>query len=141
MPSKEDYYKRVMILGQYCYPERAEETTSLVMASLKSVLPEGPVRDIRELLPEPLRGLWEDASLSGKVDEGETDCITLAKNLGNYPYRAAAERAFEVILASIREAVDDKSVEKIREMLPLSVRPIFEKAKSCAVDGSAGDFL
>ena len=141
MMSRKDYFGRVMVLGQYCYPERAEETVSLVLSCLKQMLPQEAVQGIREMLPEPVRGLWEEAVFNNNYDEDEKDCITLAKRLGNYPYRAAAERAFEVVFASIREITDEQRREAIKALLPQTVQPLFERAKSCAIDGSAEDFL
>ncbi|NOY65566.1 MAG: DUF2267 domain-containing protein [Nitrospirae bacterium] len=140
MISRKDYFDRVMVLGQYCYPERAEEAVLLVLSCLKHLLSEEAARGIKEMLPEPVRGLWEEAVFNNNYDEDEVDCITLAKRLGNYPYRAAAERAFEVVFASIRELTDEQRREAIKT-LPLTVQPLFERAKSCAIDGSAEDFL
>ncbi len=142
MMSRKDYFDRVMVLGQYCYPQRAEETVWLVLSCLKQMLSEEAVQGIKEMLPEPVRGLWDEAPLlNNNYAEDEKDCITLAKRLGNYPYRAAAERAFEVVFASIRELTDERSREAIKGLLPLTVQPLFERARSCAIDGSAEDFL
>lgn len=139
MLSREDYIKRVTVLGQYCYPKRGEETALTVFSCLKKVLPDESVQDILELLPEPVKGLWEDSPSNGIFRN--VDCITLAKELGNYPYRAAAEKAFEVVFASIREILDHDKKTNLINLLPLYLREIFECSKSCALDGSPEDFL
>lgn len=129
-----------MILGQYCYPERAEKTAMTVFSSLKNALSGEDARKFFDLLPEPVSGLWRNASPEGMGDDGP-DCIASAQRAGDYPYRAAAERAFEAVFASIREIVDDERKKWIHNMLPPSVRPLFERSKACALDGSAEDFL
>lgn len=139
MLSKEDYLKRVTTLGCYCYHERAGETAAIVFASLKKTLSEEKMQDIIRLLPEPVKGLCMEADFKGPLNG--TDCITIAKEMGDYPYRAAAEKAFEVIFASIREIIDDDKKIKISNLLPLPLRQIFEGSKSCVLDGSPGDFL
>ncbi len=141
MISREDYFERVMVLGQYCYLERAKEVVYLVMSCLKEVIPEKAVQDLEKALPEPVRGLLKEALLNDNHGEDEIDCITLVKQRGNFPYRAAAERTFEVVFASIREITDEQSRERIKALLPPSVQTIFDRAKSCAIDGSAEDFL
>ncbi len=139
MLTREGYIKRIMVLGQYCSPQRGEETALLVFFCLKKVLSKESYQNIFELLPEPVKSFWENASLNGTSDD--VDCITLAKRMGNYPYRAAAEKAFEVIFASIREIIDDDKKMKLMDFLPSPLKVIFERSKSCAFDGSAGDFL
>jgi uncharacterized protein (DUF2267 family) len=69
MVSKEDYLKRVMDLARYCYFERAEETAITVFSCLKKVLPERNIKNIFELLPEPVRSIWENAIFNGKVNK------------------------------------------------------------------------
>ncbi|GAB4406671.1 MAG: hypothetical protein OHK0032_01740 [Thermodesulfovibrionales bacterium] len=128
-----------MVLGQYCSPQRGEDTALLVFSCLKRALSKESNQNIFELLQEPVKSLWENASLNGTSDDA--DCITLAKRMGNYPYRAAAEKAFEVIFASIREIMDDNANDKIISFLPPPLKVIFERSRSCALDGSAGDFL
>jgi uncharacterized protein (DUF2267 family) len=141
MISREDYFDRVMVLGQYCYRERAVEAVSLVMSCLKEVIPEKAVQDLEKVLPEPVRGLLKESLLNDNHAEDEIDCITLVKQRGNFPYRAAAERTFEVVFASIREITDEQNRERVKALLPPSVQTIFDRAKSCAIDGSAEDFL
>lgn len=140
MLSKEEYIKRVTVLGNYCYPDRAEETALIVFSCLKKNLSAEGNQRIQEFLPEPLNSLWKEARLDGKAFN-DSDCISLAKEIGNYPYRSAAEKAFEVIFASIREIIEDDKKEKMMELLPLTLRIIFERSKSCALDGSAEEFL
>ena len=137
--TNEDYIKRVTILGQYCYPERGEATVLIVFSCLKKTLAEESNLIVTDLLPEPVKSLWKGASINGRVND--KDCITLAIEIGNYPYRAAAERAFEIVFASIREIIDDKEKIKILELLPLYLKAIFERSRSCALDWSAEDFL
>ncbi|MCL5024569.1 MAG: DUF2267 domain-containing protein [Nitrospirae bacterium] len=137
--SKEAYLRRVTVLGQYCYPERAEETLRLVFSCLKGVLPVETGRRILEFLPEPVRSIWDDTIPGKQLTDG--DCVTLAKETGGYPYRAAAEKAFEVVFASIRELVDDVKVRGIMDLLPSPLEILFVRSKSCALDGSAEDFL
>lgn len=141
MVSREDYLQRVMILANYCYPERSEHTVRLVFSCIKSGLSEKDIREIRDLLPEPVNALWMESTLNEKFNDNFSDCITLAKERGHYPYRAAVERDFEVVMASIREMVDDDAERQIKELLPSPVQNIFEQSKSCALDGSAEDFL
>jgi hypothetical protein len=129
----------VTVLGQYCYPERAEETIRLVSSCLKSALPVEAGRRIHELLPDPVRSMWESATPGRELTNG--DCVTLAKELGGYPYRAAAEKAFEVVFASIREITDDVTIGEIMDLLPPPLKIIVVRSKSCALDGSAEDFL
>jgi uncharacterized protein (DUF2267 family) len=130
-----------MDLGRYCFFERAEETAIIVFSCLKKVIPEKNIKHIFALLPEPVKSIWESAIFKGTVEKDMSDCITLAKEKGNYPYRAAAERAFEFIFASIREIVDDDKKRKIKELLPSSVQDIFERSRSCTFDSSAEEFL
>lgn len=137
--SRESYLTRVAVLGRYCYPERSEETALTVFSSLKCILPEGINQSIFELLPEPVKTLWKDAPVNGI--SSDADCITIAKERGNYPYRAAAEKAFEVVFASIREILDDDKKNRFISLLPLHLRETFERSKSCILDGSAEDFL
>lgn len=127
------------VLGQYCYPERAEETIRLVFSCLKCVLPVEASRRILELLPEPVRSIWDSTTPERELADG--DCITLAKELGGYPYRAAAEKAFEVVFASIRENMDDVMIGEIMDLLLSPLKILFVRSKSCALDGSAEDFL
>ena len=127
------------VLGQYCYPERAEETIRLVSSCLKCVLPLGASRRILDLLPEPVRSIWESTAPGRELTTG--DCVTLAKELGGYPYRAAAEKAFEVVFASIREIMDDVKIGEIMDLLPSAMKILVVRSKSCALDGSAEDFL
>lgn len=140
MLTREEYVKRVTVLGHYCYPERAEETAHIVFSCLKKALSEESSQSILEFLPEPVNSLWKEATLNGKAFD-DADCITLAKEMGNYPYRAAAENAFEVIFASIREIIEDDKKINLMDLLPLPLRLIFERSKSCSLDGSAEDFL
>lgn len=137
--TKEEYINRVTVLGRYCYPRRGEEAALVVFSCLKRVLSEEDIQYMSGLLPCPVRRLWEEAEFAG--GPGEEDCITLAMRLGNYPYRAAAEKAVEVIFASLREIVDAGGREKIKDLLPLSLQVVFERSRSCALDGSAEDFL
>ena len=137
--SKEDYLRRVAVLGQYCYPERAEETIRLIFSCLKCVLPVEASRRILEVLPEPVRSIWESTTLRREITHG--DSVTLAKEMGGYPYRAAAEKAFEVVFASIREIIDDVNIGEIMDLLPSPLKALFVRSKSCALDGSAEDFL
>ncbi len=139
MISKEAYLHRVTVLGQYCYPERAEETIRLVFSCVKCVLSGEAGRRILEFLPEPVRSVWDDTIPGRELTDG--DCITLAKKMGGYPYRAAAEKAFEVVFASIRELMDDVKVSEMMDLLPSSLKILFVRSKSCALDGSAEDFL
>lgn len=127
------------VLGQYCYPERAEETIRLVSSCLKCVLPMEASRRILDLLPEPVRSIWESTTPGRELTNG--DCVTLAKELGGYPYRAAAEKAFEVVFASIREIMDDVKIGEIMDLLPSPLKILVVRSKSCALDGSAEDFL
>lgn len=137
--SQEDYLRRVTVLGQYCYPERAEETIRLVFSCLKCVLPVEASRRILEVLPEPVRSIWESTTLRREITHG--DSVTLAKEMGGYPYRAAAEKAFEVVFASIREIIDDVKIGEIMDLLPSARKILVVRSKSCALDGSAEDFL
>lgn len=137
--SQEDYLRRVTVLGQYCYPERAEETIRLVFSCLKCVLPVEASRRILEVLPEPARSIWESTTLRREITHG--DSVTLAKEMGGYPYRAAAEKAFEVVFASIREIIDDVKIGEIMDLLPSALKILVVRSKSCALDGSAEDFL
>ncbi len=137
--SQEDYLRRVTVLGQYCYPERAEETIRLVFSCLKCVLPVEASRRILEVLPEPVRRIWDSTIPGRELTHG--DCVTLAKEMGGYPYRAAAEKAFEVVFASIREIIDDVRIREIMDLLPSPLKALFVRSKSCALDGSAEDFL
>ena len=137
--SKEEYLRRVTVLGQYCYPERAEENIRLVFSCLKCVLPVEASRRILEVLPEPVRSIWESTTLRREITHG--DSVTLAKEMGGYPYRAAAEKAFEVVFASIREIIDDVKIREIMDLLPSPLKIPFVRSKSCALDGSAEDFL
>ena len=127
------------VLGQYCYPERAEETILLVSLCLKCALPGEASRKILDLLPEPVRSIWESTTPGRELTNG--DCVTLAKELGGYPYRAAAEKAFEVVFASIREIMDDVKIGELMDLLPPPLTILFVRSKSCALDGSAEDFL
>lgn len=111
----------------------------LVMACLKRGLADDSAR-FAELLSGPARQLWDEAAADGLDADGE-DCISVAQKAGNYPYRAAAEKAFEVIFASLREGADDEQKAEMAMLLPPLLVPVFEKSKSCALDGSAGDFL
>lgn len=131
--------RRVTVLGQYCYPERAEETIRLVLSCLKSVLPAEAGRRITELLPEPVKSIWDDTISGGELTDG--DCVALAKGIGGYPYRAAAEKAFEVVFASIREIIDEVKIGEMMALLPAPLQTLFVRSKSCALDGSAEDFL
>lgn len=137
--SREGYITRVAVLGRYCYPERGKETALIVFSSLKCVLPVEIIYNIFELLPEPVKTLWKDAPINGI--SSNTDCITIAKEMGNYPYRAAAEKAFEVVFASIREILDNDKKNRFISLLPLYLKDYFERSKSCILDGSAEDFL
>lgn len=139
MTSRQEYLRRIETLGQFCSAERAEETVRLVMACLKRGLADDSAR-FAELLSGPARQLWDEAAADGLDADGE-DCISVAQKAGNYPYRAAAERAFEVIFASLREGADDEQKAEMAMLLPPLLVPVFEKSKSCALDGSAGDFL
>lgn len=139
MLTKERYIRRIMVLGQYCYPRRAEETALLVFSCLKKAISKKNHQEIFKLLPEPAKSFWENASFNGTSED--TDCIMMAKRIGNYPYRAAAEKAFEVIFASIREIMDDNANERIMGLLPPPLKVIFDRSRSCVLDGSAGDFL
>ena len=139
MISKEAYLRRVNVLGQYCYPERAEETIRLVCSCLKSALTAEAGRRILDLLPEPVRSIWE--STVSATESSNVDCIALAKERGGYPYRAAAEKAFEVVFASIREMMDDAGIGEITDLLPPPLKMLVIRSTSCALDGSAEDFL
>ena len=139
MVSKEAYLRRVTVLGQYCYPERAEETIRLVFSCLKCALPAEASWRILELLPEPAKGIWESTTPGRELTQG--DCVALARELGGYPYRAAAEKAFEVIFASIREMMDEVKIGEIMDLLPSPLKMLVVRSKSCALDGSAEDFL
>lgn len=137
--SKENFLRRVTVLGQYCYPERAEETIRLVSSCLKCTLPVESSRRILDLLPEPMRSIWQSSTPLREIIHG--DCVALAKEVGGYPYRAATEKAFEVVFASIREIVDEARMREIMDLLPPPLKALFERSKSCALDGSAQDFL
>jgi len=139
MLSREEYIKRVTVLGQYLSPERGRATALLVFSCLKGALSAEDAQGIYELLPEPVRYLWKEAPSSGGSDN--TDCITLAKKVGDYPYRAAAERAFEVIFASIGEIIDGDTKDRLIGRLPSQLKVIFERSRACVLDGSPGDFL
>ena len=139
MISKEAYLRRVTVLGQYCYPERAEETIRLVFSCLNCALPMEVGRRILDLLPEPVRSIWESTTPARELTSG--DCVTLTKELGGYPYRAAAEKAFEVVFASIREIMDDVKIGELMDLLPSAMKILVVRSKSCALDGSAEDFL
>ena len=139
MISKEAYLRRVTVLGQYCYPERAEETIRLVFSCVKCVLSVEAGRRILELLPEPVRSIWDSTIPKRELANG--DCITLAKEMGGYPYRAAAEKAFEVVFASMREIMDDVKIGEMMDVLPSPLKMLVIRSKSCALDGSAEDFL
>lgn len=139
MISKEAYISRVAVLGQYCYDQRAEETLRQVFSCLKSALPAESGRKILELLPEPVRSIWDSVTPGKEIADG--DCVDLLKELGGYSYRAAAEKAFEVVFASIREIVGDVQIGEIMELLPPPLETLFVRSKSCALDGSAADFL
>ncbi len=137
--SRQEYLGRIETLGQFCSAARAEETVRLVLACLKRGLGEDSAR-FAELLCAPARELWDEATDDGLDGDGE-DCISVAQKAGNYPYRAAAERAFEVIFASLREGADEGQKAEMARLLPPRLVPVFEKSKGCALDGSAGDFL
>ncbi len=139
MLSREEYIKRVTVLGQYLSPERGKATALLIFSCLKGTLSAEEAQSIYELLPEPVRYLWKEAPSNGR--SGNTDCVALAKKVGNYPYRAAAERAFEVVFASIGEIIDDNTKDKLIGRLPSQLKVIFERSRTCALDGSVGDFL
>jgi hypothetical protein len=96
-------------------------------------------RRILDLLPEPVRSIWESTTPGRELTR--SDCVTLAKELGGYPYRAAAEKAFEVVFASIREIMDDVKIGEIMDLLPSPLKILVVRSKSCALDGSAEDFL
>lgn len=139
MKSKEAYLSRVTVLGQYCYPERAEETIRLVFSCVKRVLSVEAGGKIPEFLPEPVRSIWDDTIPGRELPDG--DCVTLVKEMGGYPYRAAAEKAIEVVFASIRELIDEAKVSELMDLLPEPLKVLFVHSKSCALDGSAADFL
>ncbi|MGD2079589.1 MAG: hypothetical protein PVJ36_00475 [Nitrospirota bacterium] len=139
MMSRQEYLTRIETLGQFCDAARAEQTVRLVFACLKRALGDGGAR-FGGLLSGPARELWDEAVGEGLGGDGE-DCITVAQRAGNYPYRAAAEKAFEVIFASLREGADEEQQAEMASLLPQRLLPVFEKSKSCALDGSAGDFL
>jgi len=86
-----------------------------------------------------VRSIWDSTTPERELADG--DCITLAKELGGYPYRAAAEKAFEVVFASIRENMDDVMIGEIMDLLLSPLKILFVRSKSCALDGSAEDFL
>lgn len=138
---RDAYFKRVMILGQYCYHDRAEDAVRLVFSCLKEEMPEDGVEEMLRLLPEPVRQIWDETDYNDISVEGITNCVAMAKERGGFPYRAAAERAFEVVFASIGEVVDAGKKKRILEILPVPVRVVFERSRSCILDGSAEDFL
>lgn len=139
MMSRQEYLRRIEILGQFCNTGRAEETVHVVLACLKRGLGDNSKRFAR-LISGPAREFWDEATENDLNGEGE-DCISIAQRAGNYPYRAAAEKAFEVIFASLRENSDEEQKAEMVKLLPPGLLHIFEKSKSCALDGSAGDFL
>lgn len=141
MLTREEYIKRVTILGRYCYPERGEETARIVFSCLKETLSGESLRAVSELLPGPVKGLWQEAPFDGRASGNAEDCISLAKERGKYPYRAAAERAFEVIFASLGESLGDDGKIRMADALPPPLRVLFERSRSCALDGAAEDFL
>lgn len=141
MVSREDYFKRVMVLAQHCYPEHTERVVHLVFSSIKQILSEEKINELQQLLPEAINDIWNEVAVSDIFDDRIADCITLAKEKGNYPYRTAVEREFEVVFAALREVVDDDKRKKIKELLPPPAQSIFDRSASCALDGSAADFL
>jgi uncharacterized protein (DUF2267 family) len=139
MMSRQEYLNRIETLGQFCSTVRAEETVRLVFACLKRILGDDS-NEFAELISGPAREFWDEVTEDG-LNAEEEDCISVAQMAGNYPYRAAAEKAFEVIFASLREYSDEEQKAEMARLLPQSLLLLFEKSKSCALDGSAGDFL
>lgn len=139
MTAKEGYLQRVTVLGRYCYQERAEETLRIVLSCLKCALPVEADRKIFAVLPEPVSSMWESTTSAGPSPHD--DCVAMAKELGGYPYRAAAEKAFEVIFASLREIMDEVKIGEMMEFLPSPLKILFVRSQSCALDRSAEDFL
>lgn len=135
----EDYLGRVAVLGRLAYSQRAREAAGVVFSCVKENLRDEDLSAVRTLLPEPVRELWDEAAQAASESRG--DCIARVQEAGGYPYRAAAERAVEVIFASLREVLGEAEKKAFRDRLPGRLRELFDRASTCSLDGSAEDFL
>ncbi|MEW6410009.1 MAG: DUF2267 domain-containing protein [Nitrospirota bacterium] len=139
MISRKEFLSRVMILGQYCYTERGEITVKTVFTALKSFLQKDESKRLEGLLPSPLRELWQESPFVEVGYDSNKDYIVLVSKIGNYPYKAAAERDVKIVFAGIREFMDESTINELISILP--DKEIFEKSKSCSLNGSAENFL
>ncbi len=142
MQNAGEYLKRVMVLGDYCYLESAKKTVLTVFGCIKVFLSERDIHRVNSILPEELQSLWQVSEIRREENNTSSeDCIGLLQRAGNYPYRAAAEKAIKVVFASLKEVLTADGLKEFVSLIPSSLREIFNSSGVCVFDSSAEEFL
>jgi len=133
--------KRVMVLGGFCYPEYAEQVVLKFFGCLKKTLPRSKKTKLYNLLPDVLKELWERAERDRRFTSTSDDWIGAFQKAGEFPYRAAAERAIKVVFSSMKELMHAQQVKELIELMPTSLRELVKDSSACVYDSSAEEFL
>ena len=135
-----EFYERLAALGDLVTEERVKSVTRDSIEAVKEALGETAAAEFAKLLPGWMREEWERPPLRRFHGESD-DLIDIVKELGGYPYRAAAERDLTAFFATLRESLAEGGGLEMRPLLPEANRELFDYAASCAYDASVKEFV
>jgi uncharacterized protein (DUF2267 family) len=138
--SRAEFDERLAALGDLVSAERVESVTRNSLQAVRTALGEGTAGEFEKLLPGWMREAWERLSPVALQAERD-DLVGILKELGSYPYRAAAERDLTAFFATLRESLEEGGALEMRPLLPEANRELFDFAASCAYDASVKEFV
>lgn len=138
--NRQEFLDRIAALADLVSPHSIERAVRGSLRAVKSSMPEERREEFAALLPEWLRSDWEGLEPEG-ISERPYDLVDLLKAIGEYPYRAAAERDLTAVFAALRESIAEEASQAMRALIPEADREMFDHAASCAYDASVKEFL
>lgn len=138
--NRAEFDERLAALGDLVSREKVSFVTRGSLQAVKMALDEGAAAEFEKLLPGWMREEWD--RLPRGISQGDKeDLVEIMKELGSYPYRAAAERDLTAFFATLRESLQEGGALYMRPLLPEPNRELFDYAGSCAYDASVKEFV